>query len=416
MTYATCLACRECGREFPLEPLHVCDFCFGPLEVAYDHDGIQSRVTRERIEAGPRSIWRYIDFLPVDEDFIVDLNVGWTPLLKAERLAERLGMRELWIKNDTCNPSWSFKDRVVAVASSRARQLGFKTLACASTGNLANSVSAHAARAGMDAIVFIPHDLEAGKVLGSAIYNPTIVSVNGSYDDVNRLCSELADNRHWAFVNINVRPYYAEGSRTLAYEVAEQLGWRAPRQVVAPMASGSLFTKIHKGFQEFQRYGLIEETPVRMIGAQAEGCSPITTAWRNETTNIRPVKPDTIAKSLAIGNPADGYYALKTMKRTDGGSTAVTDPEVVEGIQMLAECEGVFAETAGGVTIAGLRQAIETGQIDPDETTVAFITGGGLKTADAVVEHVTQPIPVEGTLQSFEDAFAEAPQAVGVGD
>ncbi len=412
MTYATCLACRECGREFPLEPLHVCDFCFGPLEVAYDHDGIQSRVTRERIEAGPRSIWRYIDFLPVDEDFIVDLNVGWTPLLKAERL----GMRELWIKNDTCNPSWSFKDRVVAVASSRARQLGFKTLACASTGNLANSVSAHAARAGMDAIVFIPHDLEAGKVLGSAIYNPTIVSVNGSYDDVNRLCSELADNRHWAFVNINVRPYYAEGSRTLAYEVAEQLGWRAPRQVVAPMASGSLFTKIHKGFQEFQRYGLIEETPVRMIGAQAEGCSPITTAWRNETTNIRPVKPDTIAKSLAIGNPADGYYALKTMKRTDGGSTAVTDPEVVEGIQMLAECEGVFAETAGGVTIAGLRQAIETGQIDPDETTVAFITGGGLKTADAVVEHVTQPIPVEGTLQSFEDAFAEAPQAVGVGD
>ena len=415
MTYATCLSCRECDREFPLEPLHVCDFCFGPLEVAYDEDGIQSKVTRERIESGPRSIWRYIDFLPVDEDFIVDLNVGWTPLLKADRLAERLGMRELWIKNDTCNPSWSFKDRVVAVASSRAKQMGFKTLACASTGNLANSVSAHAARAGMDAIVFIPHDLEAGKVLGSAIYNPTIVSVNGSYDDVNRLCSELADNRHWAFVNINVRPYYAEGSRTLAYEVAEQLGWRAPRQVVAPMASGSLFTKIHKGFQEFQRYGLIEETPVRMIGAQAEGCSPITTAWRNETTNIRPVKPNTIAKSLAIGNPADGYYALKTMKRTDGGSTAVTDPEVVEGIRMLAECEGVFAETAGGVTIAGLRQAIETGQIDPDETTVAFITGGGLKTADAVVEHVTQPIPVEGTLQSFEDAFAEAPQAVGVG-
>ena len=415
MTYATCLACRECGREFPLDPLHVCDFCFGPLEVAYDHDQIQSKISRERIEAGPRSIWRYIDLLPVDEDFIVDLNVGWTPLLRADRLAERLGMRELWIKNDTCNPSWSFKDRVVAVASSRARQLGFQTLACASTGNLANSVSAHAARAGMDAIVFIPHDLETGKVLGSAVYNPTIVAVNGSYDDVNRLCSELADNRQWAFVNINVRPYYAEGSRTLAYEVAEQLGWRAPRQVVAPMASGSLFTKIHKGFQEFQRYGLIEETPVRMIGAQAEGCSPITTAWRNETTNIRPVKPNTIAKSLAIGNPADGYYALKTMKRTEGGATAVTDPEVVEGIQLLAECEGVFAETAGGVTIAGLRQAIANEQIDPDETTVAFITGGGLKTADAVVEHVTQPIPVEGTLQSFEDAFAEAPQAVGVG-
>ncbi len=408
MSYATCLACRECGREFPLDPINVCDFCFGPLEVQYDHDAIQSRISRERIESGPRSIWRYKDLLPVDDEFIVDLNVGWTPLLRADRLAERLGLRELWIKNDTCNPSWSFKDRVVAVASSRAKQLGFQTLACASTGNLANAVSAHAARAGMNAIVFIPHDLEAGKVLGSAIYNPTIVAVNGSYDDVNRLCSELADNRHWAFVNINVRPYYAEGSRTLAYEVAEQLGWRAPRQVVAPMASGSLFTKIHKGFQEFQRYGLIAETPVRMIGAQADGCSPITTAWQNNTTNIRPVKPKTIAKSLAIGNPADGYYALKTMKRTEGGATAVSDAEVVEGIRLLAECEGVFGETAGGVTIAGLRQAVEQGQIDPDESTVAFITGGGLKTADAVVDHVTQPIPVEGTLKSFEDAFAAA--------
>ena len=331
-----------------------------------------------------------------------------TPLLRADRLAEQLGLRELWIKNDTCNPSWSFKDRVVAVASSRARQLGFQTLACASTGNLANAVSAHAARAGMNAIVFIPHDLEAGKVLGSAVYNPTIVAVNGSYDDVNRLCSELADNRHWAFVNINVRPYYAEGSRTLAYEVAEQLGWRAPRQVIAPMASGSLFTKIHKGFQEFQRYGLIDETPVRMIGAQADGCSPISTAWQNNTTNIRPVKPNTIAKSLAIGNPADGYYALKTMKRTDGGATSVSDAEVVEGIRLLAECEGVFAETAGGVTIAGLRQAVVQGLIDPDEPTVAFITGGGLKTGDAVMDHVTKPIPVEGTLKSFEDAFAAA--------
>ena len=408
MSYATCLACRECSREFPLDPINVCDFCFGPLEVQYDHDAIQSRISRERIESGPRSIWRYKDLLPVDDEFIVDLNVGMTPLLRAERLAEHLGLRELWIKNDTCNPSWSFKDRVVAVASSRARQLGFQTLACASTGNLANAVSAHAARAGMNAIVFIPHDLEAGKVLGSAVYNPTIVAVNGSYDDVNRLCSELADNRHWAFVNINVRPYYAEGSRTLAYEVAEQLGWRAPRQVVAPMASGSLFTKIHKGFQEFQRYGLIDETPVRMIGAQADGCSPISTAWQNNTTNIRPVKPNTIAKSLAIGNPADGYYALKTMKRTDGGATSVSDAEVVEGIRLLAECEGVFAETAGGVTIAGLRQAVEQGQIDPDEPTVAFITGGGLKTGDAVVDHVTKPIPVEGTLKSFEDAFAAA--------
>ena len=411
MTNATHLACRECSREFPLDPINVCDFCFGPLEVQYDRGAIQARVTRERIEAGPRSIWRYKDMLPVDDDYIVDLNVGCTPLLRADNLARRLRMRELWIKNDTCNPSWSFKDRVVAVASSRARQLGFETLACASTGNLANAVSAHAARAGMRAVVFIPHDLEAGKVLGSAIYHPTIVAVNGSYDDVNRLCSELADNRHWAFVNINVRPYYSEGSRTLAFEVAEQLGWRAPRQCVAPMASGSLFTKIHKGFEELQSYGLIDESEVRMVGAQATGCSPIATAWQNGTTNIRPVKPDTIAKSLAIGNPADGYYALKTMAATDGGAASVSDAEVVEGIQLLAESEGVFAETAGGVTIAGLRQALQREIIDPEESTVAFITGGGLKTADAVEPHVTRPIPVEGTLQSFEDAFAAAGQS-----
>ena len=411
MTNATHLACRECSREFPLDPINVCDFCFGPLEVQYDRGAIQARVTRERIEAGPRSIWRYKDMLPVDDDYIVDLNVGCTPLLRADNLARQLGMRELWIKNDTCNPSWSFKDRVVAVASSRARQLGFETLACASTGNLANAVSAHAARAGMRAVVFIPHDLEAGKVLGSAIYHPTIVAVNGSYDDVNRLCSELADNRHWAFVNINVRPYYSEGSRTLAFEVAEQLGWRAPRQCVAPMASGSLFTKIHKGFEELQTYGLIDECEVRMVGAQATGCSPIATAWQNGTTNIRPVKPDTIAKSLAIGNPADGYYALKTMAATDGGAASVSDAEVVEGIQLLAEAEGVFAETAGGVTIAGLRQALQREIIDPDESTVVFITGGGLKTADAVEPHVTRPIPVEGTLQSFEDAFAAAGQS-----
>ena len=405
MTLATHLACRECGRELDLQPVNACDFCFGPLEVQYDHDAIAARVSRESIEAGPRSIWRYRDLLPVDEDFIVDLNVGFTPLVRAERLGEALGLRELYLKNDSQNPSWSFKDRVVAVASSRARQMGFETLACASTGNLANSVSAHAARAGMRAVVFIPHDLEAGKVLGSAVYKPTIVSVNGSYDDVNRLCSELADDRNWAFVNINVRPYYSEGSRTLAFEVAEQLGWRAPRQCVAPMASGSLFTKIHKGFEELQRWGLIEEAPVRMIGAQAEGCSPITAAWRGGTMNIRPVKPDTIAKSLAIGNPADGYYALKTMKKTGGGATAVADPEVVEGIQLLAETEGIFAETAGGVTIAGLRQAIERELIDPEEPTVAFITGGGLKTTDAVVDAVVKPIPIEGTLSSFERAF-----------
>ena len=411
MPYATALVCRECGNEAPLEALNVCDFCFGPLEVRYDYDRMRGKVTRASISAGPRSIWRYRDLLPVDDEWIVDLGVGLTPLLRADRLARELGMRELWIKNDTTNPTWSFKDRVVAVAVSRARQFGFDTLACASTGNLANSVAAHAARAGMRAIVFIPHDLETGKVLGSAIYAPTIVSVNGSYDDVNRLCSELADTRHWAFVNINVRPYYTEGSRTLAYEVVEQLGWQAPAQCVVPMASGSLFTKIYKGIQELALLGLIEASPVRMVGAQADGCAPITTAWENKTMNIRPVKPNTIAKSLAIGNPADGYYALRTMEETGGGATRATDDEIINGMKLLAEAEGVFAETAGGVTIAGLRHALAAGLIDADLSTVAFITGGGLKTMDAVVGHVVEPIPVEGTLQSFEAAYAAREEA-----
>jgi threonine synthase len=337
---------------------------------------------------------------------MVDLGVGLTPLLRADNLAKQLGMRELWIKNDTTNPTWSFKDRVVAVASSRARQFGFETLACASTGNLANSVSAHAAKAGMRAIVFIPNDLEQGKVLGSAVYNPTIVSVNGSYDDVNRLCSELADTRAWAFVNINMRPYYGEGSRTLGFEVVEQLGWRMPQQCVVPMASGSLFTKIYKGMKELAALGLVDDAPVRMFGVQASGCSPIFTAWANETMNVRPVKPNTIAKSLAIGNPADGYYALKTMKTSDGGALAASDAQIVDAIKLLAECEGVFGETAGGVTIAGLKLGLESGIIDPEQSTVVFITGGGLKTTDAVVGHITEPIPVEGTLASFEEAFA----------
>ena len=408
MSYALALHCRECGNEVPLEPTNVCDHCFGPLEVAYDYDAMRGRVTRESIARGPKSIWRYLDLLPVDRDFIVDLGVGYTPLLRAHNLAKHLGLRELWIKNDTTNPTWSFKDRVVAVASSRARQFGFDTLACASTGNLANAVAAHAARAGLRAIVFIPHDLEVGKVLGSAIYGPTIVAVNGSYDDVNRLCSELADNRHWAFVNINVRPYYADGSRTLGYEVVEQLGWRAPDQCVVPMASGSLFTKIHKGITEFAQLGLIEETPVKMIGTQAAGCSPIATAWAHNTLTIRPVKPNTIAKSLAIGNPADGYYALKTLQETGGVALTATDDEVVAGMRLLAETEGVFAETAGGVTIAGLRNGLAQGLIDPERSTVAFITGGGLKTQEAIADHVRRPITIEGSLESFEAALAAA--------
>ena len=408
MSYATSLVCRECGNDSPLEPINACDYCFGPMEVAYDYDAMRGVVTRESISAGPRSIWRYEALLPVDPEHRIDLQVGFTPLLRADNLARELGMRELWIKNDTMNPTWSFKDRVVAVASSRARQFGFETLACASTGNLANSVAAHAARGGMRAVVFIPHDLEAGKVLGSAIYDPTIVAVNGSYDDVNRLCSELADARHWAFVNINVRPYYAEGSRTLGYEVAEQLGWRKPDQCVVPMASGALFTKIYKGLSEFADLGLIDDSPVRMYGAQAEGCSPIATAHAAGTMNVRPVKPRTIAKSLAIGNPADGYYALKVMQESGGGAVAVPDPEIVAAMKLLAECEGVFAETAGGVTLAALRKGLAEGRIDPEAATVIFITGGGLKTTDAVEGDVSRPIQIEGSLRSFEDAFAAA--------
>jgi len=414
MSFESALRCRECGREYPLKPIFSCEFCFGPLEVAYDVEGIREAISRDSIEAGPASIWRYAPFLPCDPDHKVDLGTGYTPLIRADRLAKRLGLDTLWIKNDTVNPTWSFKDRVVSIAIARARQFGFEAMACASTGNLANSVSAHAAAAGMPAYVFIPQDLEEGKVVGSAIYDPTLVMVDGSYDDVNRLCTEVAGSRRWAFVNINVRPYYAEGSRTLAYEVAEQLGWRAPDHVVAPMASGSLFTKIWKGFQEFHKAGLIEEPRTRMSGAQARGCSPITTAFENHTLNFVPQKPNTIARSLAIGNPADGYYALKVMEETGGGSEAATDDEIVEGVKLLAETEGIFAETAGGVTIACLKRLVESGAIRRDEETVAFITGGGLKTIEAVQGKLTAPLRVSADQASFDKALARR-EAVGAG-
>jgi threonine synthase len=381
----------------------VCEFCFGPLEVTYDYDAIRKAISRERIARGPASLWRYADLLPVDEEYRVDLGAGFTPLLHAKNLGRRLGLNRLYLKNDTVNPTWSFKDRVVAVAATKAREFGFSTLACASTGNLANSVAAHAARAGMEAYVFIPADLEAGKVLGSAIYAPTLVAVNGNYDQVNRLCAELGERNGWAFVNINVRPYYSEGSRTLAFEVAEQLGWRAPDHCVVPIASGSLFTKIYKGFTELAKVGLIEEPRVRMSGAQAAGCSPVATAWAQGSMNFRPVKPNTIAKSLAIGNPADGYYALVQLKQTGGACPAVTDDEVIEGMKLLAETEGIFAETAGGVTIAALKRLAEAGQIHPDELTVAFITGAGLKTQEAVQGHLVEPLSIDPTVESFEE-------------
>jgi threonine synthase len=413
MSYATNLRCRECHREYPLEARHVCDFCFGPVEVTYDYDGIRRNVTRQRIQSGPASLWRYRDFLPCDADNAIDIGAGFTPLIRAKNLGKVLGLNNLYIKNDTMNPTWSFKDRVVAVASTRAKELGYEKLACASTGNLANSVSAHAAAAGMEAVVFIPHDLEAGKVLGSSIYKPTLVKVNGNYDAVNRLCAELAGSYNWAFVNVNVRAYYAEGSKTLGMEVAEQLGWRAPDHCVAPIASGSLFVKIRKGFQELYKAGLIDEPKTRMSGAQATGCSPVAVAWQEGTTNFRPQRPNTIAKSLAIGNPADGYYSLVQMQETNGACGMVDDPDIIDGMKLLAETEGIFAETAGGVTIASLKQLAAQGRIHPDELTVAFITGAGFKTAEAVADHLEPALEIEPTMESFEAAY-RVPVAQGV--
>ncbi|MGI8926596.1 MAG: threonine synthase [Tepidiformaceae bacterium] len=405
MSFATNLRCRECHREYPLTATHVCEFCFGPLEVTYDYDAIRKTATRSRIAAGPPSLWRYRDFLPCEADAAIDIGAGFTPLIPARNLGKALGLPHLYIKNDTVNPTWSFKDRVVTVASTRARELGYEKLACASTGNLANSVSAHAAAAGMEAIVFIPDDLEAGKVVGSSIYGPTLVKVRGNYDAVNRLCAELAGSYNWGFVNVNVRPYYSEGSKTLGFEVAEQLGWRAPDHCVAPIASGSLFVKIRKGFDELAKVGLIDQPKTRMSGAQATGCSPVATAWAEGSMNFRPQKPATIAKSLAIGNPADGYYSLVQLRDTGGACASVSDDEIVECIKLLAETEGIFAETAGGVTVAAVRQLVRQGRIDPGELTVAFITGAGFKTLEAVIGSLRAPLEIDATIDSFEAAY-----------
>ena len=408
MDFVSGLRCRECGRTYPAEALHVCDFCFGPLEVTYDYDKVAATISRQRIEAGPRSIWRYADLLPVSDPAPVDLGAGFTPLVRADRLAAELGLGELWIKDDTANPTGSFKDRVVSVALTKARQLGFKIAACASTGNLANSVAAHAARAGMDSVVLIPHDLEQAKVTMTSVYGGRVFAVQGSYDDVNRLCAELTSEQpEWAFVNVNVRTYYAEGSKTLAFEVAEQLGWRAPDHVVVPIGSGSQLTKVAKGFKELYQVGLLDEEPsVRVSGAQAEGCAPVATAFAEGSDVIRPVKPRTIAKSLAIGNPADGWYALDTIRKSGGACAAVTDAEVLDGIRLLARTEGIFAETAGGVTIATLAKLAAQGVVRPDERVVAMITGHGLKTVEALADDVGPTATIAPNLDSFAQAMA----------
>ncbi len=402
----THLVSKEGGVKYPLKALNVCEETFSPLEVAYDYDAIRSLVSRESIKAGPNSIWRYKEFLPVESENPIDVGTGMTPLVKSTRLARRLGLKNLYIKNDAVNmPTLSFKDRVVSVALTRAKELGFSTVSCASTGNLANSTAAIAAYAGLDCCVFIPSDLEAGKVLGTLVYNPTLMAVKGNYDQVNRLCSEVGNTYGWGFVNINLRPYYSEGSKTLGFEVAEQLGWKLPDHVVAPLASGSLFTKIYKGFQEFIKVGLIEDKAVRFSGAQAEGCSPIAQAFHEGRDFISPVKPNTIAKSIAIGNPADGVYALEVARKTNGNIEAVTDAEIIEGMKLLAETEGIFTETAGGTTIAVLKKLVEAGKIDPEETTVAYITGNGLKTQEAVQGYIGEPLLIEPKLDSFERAL-----------
>jgi threonine synthase len=400
------LKCKECGAEYEAKAIHVCEECFGPLEVKYNYEILKQTVSRETIEAGPNSIWRYRAFLPVATDNYIDVGTGMTPLIEAKRLGRRLGLKKLYIKNDAVNmPTLSFKDRVVSVALSRARELGFTTVACASTGNLANSTAAIAAHAGLDCCVFIPSDLEAGKVMGTLIYNPTLISVNGNYDQVNRLCSEVANTHGWGFVNINLRPYYSEGSKTLGFEVAEQLGWKLPDHIVAPLASGSLFTKIYKGFREFVEVGLVEDKAVRFSGAQAEGCSPIAQAFREGRDFISPVKPNTIAKSIAIGNPADGVYALELARKTNGNIESVNDAEIIAGMKLLAETEGIFTETAGGTTIATLQKLVEAGKIDPDEVTVVYITGNGLKTLEAVKGELGEPFTIDPKLDEFERAL-----------
>ena len=410
MSYAKALRCRACGRQYPLDPVNVCEFCFGPLEVLYDYQALSRDISRRRIQKGPLTIWRYRDLLPVDSE-PVDISAGFTPLLKAENLGRVLGLKNLYIKNDCVNPSYSFKDRVVSVAATKAKEFGFEALACASTGNLACSVAAHAARANMKAYVFVPADLEQGKVLGAAIYGPTLVAVEGNYDEVNRLCSELADRYPWAFVNINIRPYYSEGCKTMGYEVAEQLGWRAPDNAIVPVASGSLLVKIRKGLNELHQLGLIGPVRTRMFAAQAEGCSPVVTAFQSNSPTIKPVRPKTIAKSLAIGNPADGYYALKAMQESVGGGVASTDEEIVAGMRLLAETEGIFAETAGGVTIAGLKRLAAAGVLHPDEVTVAFVTAAGLKTLEAVADCSFTRLAIKPTLTSFEKALDNLAQS-----
>ena len=403
MGFVKGLKCRECTREYPIEPIYVCEFCFGPLEVVYDYDGIKKVLTKKKIESRPQNLWRYKELLPIDKEPTSGLYSGFTPLVKADKLARHLGLKELYVKDDTVtHPTLSFKDRVVAIALSKAREFGFDTVACASTGNLAHSVSAHGAAGGFERYIFIPATLERSKIIASLAYEPNLIAVDGNYDDVNRLCSEVANKYNWAFVNINIRPFYAEGSKTQGYEIVEQLGWRVPDVVVVPCASGSLMTKIWKSFKEMKLLGLIEEIHTKIFAAQATGCSPIVKAIKDGVDVIKPVKPDTIAKSLAIGNPADGFYATQIIKESGGFGADVSDDEIVEAIKLLAATEGIFSETAGGVTLASAIKLIESGRIAKDDLTVLSITGNGLKTKEAIVGRTVEPYHIDPNMKSFE--------------
>ncbi|MDP1853398.1 MAG: threonine synthase [Candidatus Omnitrophota bacterium] len=412
MSYVKGLKCRECGREYPANILFVCEYCFGSIEVAYDYDKIKKVLTRQEIEKRPKNMWRYKELLPLSKEPSDGLTTGFTPLVRSHNLAKVLGVKELYIKDDSVNhPTLSFKDRVVAVALSKAKEFGFRTVACASTGNLANSVAANAAIAGLRAFIFIPADLEQGKIIASSIYNPVLVKVEGNYDEVNRLCSEIAAKYKWAFVNINIRPYYAEGSKTYGFEIAEQLGWRAPKHIIVPAAGGSLVTKIKKSLQEFYQLGLIPEFKTKLYVAQGEGCAPIVTAIKEDNEIIKPVKPKTIAKSLAIGNPADGFYAYDVVKKSGGWAEAASDDEIINAIKLLAETEGIFTETAGGVTVAATIKFIKEKRIPKDESIVICITGNGLKTQEVVADKLAKPLKIKPSLGSFEEEQKKRPTA-----
>ncbi len=408
MSFVEGLQCRECGQEYAIEPLHVCETCFGPLEIVYDYDRIKNAISREKIASRPRNLWRYRELLPIDGEPKAGLYSGFTPLIRAHRLAEVLGVKELYIKDDSVNhPTFSYKDRVVSVAVSKAIEFGFDTVSCASTGNLANSVAAHAAKAGLNCYVFIPEGLEQGKIIGSAIYGPRTISIKGNYDDVNRLCSEIGDKYGWAFVNVNLRPYYSEGAKTHAFEIVEQLGWKLPRHVVVASAGGTILPKLAKAFKELKRVGLVDDSDCKIYSAQAAGCAPIIQALKKGTDLISPVKPNTIASSIAIGNPADGYYVIQTVKESGGWGESVTDEEIIDGIKLLARTEGIFTEPAGGTEVAVAKKLIQQGRIPRDDSIVISITGNGYKTLETVASAMEKPFTINATLRHFDELYQQ---------